>query len=61
METRLAETASHQFPLNPQVNVKLPDQIETPRTVKAMEVDFDKAADLWDKVQEFLRNEFARP
>jgi hypothetical protein len=26
-----------------------------------MDVDFEKAADLWDEVQEFLRNEFARP
>jgi hypothetical protein len=29
--------------------------------VKAMAVDFDKAAGLWDEVQTFLRNEFARP
>jgi iron(III) transport system substrate-binding protein len=61
VEGKLAETASHQIPLNPKVKAKLPKEIETPATVKAMAVDFDKAADLWDEVQTFLRNEFARP
>jgi iron(III) transport system substrate-binding protein len=61
VEVKLAETASHQIPLNPQVTVRLPKEIETPKTVKAMAVDFEKAADLWEDVQTFLRNEFARP
>lgn len=59
-EKFLATHGSHQIPLNPNVKAELPPQIETPRTVKAMRVDFEKAADLWDEVQSFLRSEFAR-
>jgi iron(III) transport system substrate-binding protein len=61
VERKLAEAASHQIPMNPKVKAQLPKEIETPATVKAMGVDFDKAADRWDEVQTFLRNEFARP
>jgi iron(III) transport system substrate-binding protein len=61
VEKQLAESESHQIPLNPNVVANLPKQIETPKTVKAMEVDWGKAADLWDEVQAFLRNEFLRP
>jgi iron(III) transport system substrate-binding protein len=61
VEGKLAETASHQIPLNPQVKARLPKEIERPEAVKIMEVDFEKAADLWDETQTFLRNEFARP
>lgn len=61
IEKALAEAESHQIPLNPQVTAQLPPQIETPKTVKRMDVDFDKAADLWDEVQTFLNNKFARP
>jgi iron(III) transport system substrate-binding protein len=61
VESRLAESASHQIPLNPQVKARLPAQIKRPEEVKTMKVDFEKAADLWDEVQTFLRNEFARP
>jgi iron(III) transport system substrate-binding protein len=61
VEAKLAETASHQIPLNPQVKARLPKEIVRPDAIKTMEVDFDKAADLWDEVQTFLRNEFARP
>jgi len=61
VEAKLAKTASHQIPLNPQVKADLPKEILRPEAVKTMEVDFDKAADLWDEVQTFLRNEFARP
>lgn len=61
VEKALAEAASHQIPLNPQVNAQLPREIETPKTVKRMDVNFDKAADLWDEVQTFLSREFARP
>ena len=60
VEGKLAETASHQIPLNPQVKARLPKEITRPQAVKTMDVDFDKAADLWDEVQTFLRNEFAR-
>jgi iron(III) transport system substrate-binding protein len=61
VETKLAESASHQIPLNPDVHAELPPEFATPKTAKAMAVDFEKAADLWDEVQEFLRNEFATP
>ena len=58
VEKRLAESESAQIPLNPQVKMKLPPQIEVGRTAKRMDADFDKAADLWDEVQEFVRKEF---
>jgi len=61
VEVKLAETASHQIPLNPQAHAHLPKDIKTPQMVKSMDVDFEKAAGLWDEVQDFLRNEFARP
>jgi iron(III) transport system substrate-binding protein len=61
VEARLAETASHQIPLNPKVTAKLPTGMGTPATAKMMDVDFEKAAALWDEVQVFLAKEFARP
>jgi iron(III) transport system substrate-binding protein len=61
VEKQLAEAASHQIPLNPEVQARLPEGMATPQTAKPMDVDFGKAADLWDQVQTFLRNEFARP
>jgi iron(III) transport system substrate-binding protein len=61
VEKKLAESDSHQVPLNPQVKATLPKGMETPRTVKVMQVDFDQAGKLWDEVQRFLIDEFARP
>ncbi len=61
IEDRLATGNSHQIPLNPAVHAKLPPQILTPTEAKPMQVDWEKAVDLWDEVQEFLRTEFARP
>jgi iron(III) transport system substrate-binding protein len=61
VEARLAESASHQIPLNPLVRVSLPAQMETPKAVKAMDVDFEKAVDLLPIVQEFVQNEFGVP
>jgi iron(III) transport system substrate-binding protein len=60
VEKRLAEGNSHQVPLNPEVKAKLPPEIETPKTVRAMKVDFDKAADLWAEAERFVIHEFAR-
>ena len=60
VEAKLAESGSHQIPLNPQVKAHLPKEIRRPGAVKPMDVDFYKAADLWDEAQEFLRREFAR-
>jgi iron(III) transport system substrate-binding protein len=61
VEKRLAEGPSHQVPLNPDVKAELPPQIETPRSVRAMPVDFEKAAELWAEVETFVRQEFAAP
>lgn len=56
VEERLAAGRSAQIPLNPAVK---PDpRVETPRTVKAMQVDFDAAAAKWDEAAKFLRDEF---
>jgi iron(III) transport system substrate-binding protein len=61
VEKRLAESASRQIPLNPKVQAKLPPSIQTPASTKAMAVDFEQAASLWEEVQEFLRQEFSVP
>jgi iron(III) transport system substrate-binding protein len=60
VEAKLAETASHQIPLNPQVKAQLPREILRPEQVKVMDVNFEKATDLWDEAQAFLRDEFSR-
>jgi iron(III) transport system substrate-binding protein len=57
VETKLAEGASVQIPLNPRVHAKL--RVETPETIRAMQVDFAKAADKWDAAAKFLREEFS--
>jgi iron(III) transport system substrate-binding protein len=61
VEARLARSASKQIPLSTERDVALPKQIETPRTVRPLPVDFARAADLWDEAQKFLTAEFARP
>ncbi len=58
VEARLAQGPSAQVPLNPDVVVEPP--IKTPRTVRAMPVDFDKAAEKWQTAKEFLQGRFAR-
>jgi iron(III) transport system substrate-binding protein len=60
IEAQLAKGESHQIPMNPKVKAELPKEIRRPDSVKAMDVNFDKAADLWEEVQTFLRQEFAR-
>jgi iron(III) transport system substrate-binding protein len=59
VETALAKGPSAQIPLNPHVDVAL--QVETPKTVHAMDVDFAAAARIWDKVAKFLVDEFTGP
>jgi iron(III) transport system substrate-binding protein len=59
VESRLAEAASHQIPLNSEVKAHLPEPMVAARTAKPMDVDFEKAADAWDEAYEFLRREFA--
>ena len=56
VERRLAEGPSGQIPLNPAVEADL--RVETPRTIRAMEVDFEAAADAWDDAAPFIRDEF---
>jgi iron(III) transport system substrate-binding protein len=57
VETRLALGPSAQAPLNADVTVEPP--IKTPRTIRrAMQVDFEKAAQMWDDVAKFLRERF---
>ena len=61
VEAALARSDSKQIPLNPNVKAELPPEIEALRTARWLPVDFAKAADLWDEVQQFLRAEFAGP
>ncbi len=57
-EARLAEAGGFQIPLNPAVTAHLPDGLLTPREVRPLEVDFGRAADLWDQTQAVLREVF---
>ena len=57
VEAKLAAGASAQIPLNP--NTQAAARVETPKTVKAMPVDFDAAVKMWDRAAEFIRAEFA--
>ena len=57
VEEKLAAGPSAQIPLNPEVKGDV--RVETPRTVKAMQIDFQSAAARWDTARRFLRDEFA--
>jgi iron(III) transport system substrate-binding protein len=57
VEAKLAAGPSAQIPLNP--NTQAAARVETPQTVKAMQVDFDAAVQLWERTAEFIREEFA--
>jgi iron(III) transport system substrate-binding protein len=59
VEAQLAQCASAQIPLNPQVKIKV--RVETPRTVRAMQVDFAKAATAWQRAVTYMRDEFTAP
>ena len=59
-ETRLAQGGGYQFPLNPANATTQHEALQTRHQVKAAEIDFEKAADLWDESQQFLKDEFAR-
>lgn len=58
VEAKLARGRSGQIPLNPEVKQQ-PD-LQMPPNFKAMAVDFEKAAELWDEVQAFLRTHYAK-
>ena len=57
VEAALADGPSAQIPLLKSTEASA--RVETPRTVHAMEVDFEAAARLWDQVAAFLAAEFA--
>jgi iron(III) transport system substrate-binding protein len=59
VETALAAGPSAQIPLNPAVKVRL--RTETPATIEAMRVDFDRAASQWDAAARFIADEFIAP
>ena len=59
-EAKLAAGGAFQFPVNPKAKAELPAGLFTRHQVTPMAVDFEKAADLWDQTQAFLRDEFAR-
>ncbi len=56
VEAALARGPGAQIPLLKSTNVEA--RVETPRTVHAMEADFEAAAKAWDKVAAFLVSEF---
>jgi iron(III) transport system substrate-binding protein len=56
VEAALARGPSAQIPLLK--TTKVDARVETPKTVRAMEADFEGAAKLWDKVAAFLVSEF---
>jgi iron(III) transport system substrate-binding protein len=57
VEAALARGPSAQIPLLKSTNVEV--RVETPKTVHAMEADFEAASKIWDKVAAFLVAEFA--
>jgi iron(III) transport system substrate-binding protein len=60
VEKRLAEGPSAQLPLNPKVKAKLPEQVETPATVQVMQVDWERAAEMWSESEKFVIREFGQ-
>jgi len=56
VEAALARGPSAQIPLLKSTNVAA--RVETPKTVHAMESDFEAGAKIWDKVAAFLVSEF---
>ena len=56
VEIKLARGRSAQIPLNEEVTTKV--RVETPQTIRAMEVDFASAAKRWDAASAFLRELF---
>lgn len=57
VEAMLAACPSAQIPLNH--DIKTDGRVKTPKEIKAMDVDFNKAAEKWDTAAIFLRNLFA--
>jgi iron(III) transport system substrate-binding protein len=60
VEIALAKGESQQIPVRKALRSQLPEPVRSAAELRPMEVDFYRAAELWDEVQTFLRNEFAR-
>jgi iron(III) transport system substrate-binding protein len=58
VESKLALGPSAQIPLNPAVETA--PRVETPKTVKAMQVDFSAAAKQWEAAAKFIQDEFLK-
>lgn len=56
VEIALAKAEGAQIPLNPAVTA--PTRVKTPREVKAMPVDFDRAASLFQTASDYLEQNF---
>jgi iron(III) transport system substrate-binding protein len=59
VERRLADGPSAQIPLRK--GVQATSRVKTPGEVRAMEVDWQAAAEKWDTAAEFLQSEFTAP
>lgn len=59
VETALAKCPSAQIPLGDQVTTQ--PRVETPKTVKAMPVDFAAAAKKWDDAAKYIHEQFLAP
>jgi len=57
VEEALAAGPSAQIPLNATIEIQA--RVETPSSIRAMLVDFEEAAEQWNKAAAFLRDEFA--
>jgi iron(III) transport system substrate-binding protein len=59
VEEKLAKGPSAQIPLSLHSDFK--PRVETPKTVKAMQVDFAAAAKKWDQAAKFIQEQFLAP
>jgi len=57
VEEALASGPSAQIPLNTTIEMEL--RVETPSSIRAMHVDFEEAAEEWNRAARFLRKKFA--
>lgn len=57
VERRLAQGDSAQIPLNRQISMEL--RVETPSSIRALQVDFGAAIEEWEGVSRFLEEKFA--
>jgi iron(III) transport system substrate-binding protein len=57
VETRLSLGPAGQIPLHP--SAESSDRVQTPATVRAMAVDWNRAGAVWDETARFLRDEFS--